>query len=277
VTRSTPGRQHKAERPADPGTRTAAHAGTLPRLEIAGARATIHLNRPGHHNRIEAPDIDHLLEIFDRLEADHSVRVLVLTGTGRSFSAGYDLSALQRGPGGGELVFASLVDRLERLAVPTICALNGGVYGGGTDLALACDFRIGARGMELRMPASQLGVHYYHGGLRRFVARLGLDTAKRLFLLAETISAEELLRIGYLTELVDADRLLARAGELADLVASRAPIAVRGMKRALNELADGTDDAAAVDAAYAASFHSEEVAEGLRAWAERRTPRFGGH
>jgi enoyl-CoA hydratase len=248
--------------------------GALPRLEIEGARATIRLSRPRQHNRIEAPDIEHLLEVFDRVEADRAVRVLVLTGTGRSFCAGYDLSALQRGPGGGELVFAQLVDRLERLRVPTVCALNGGVYGGGTDLALACDFRIGIRKMELRMPASQLGVHYYHSGMRRFVARLGLDAAKRLFLLAETIPADELLRIGYLTDLVDAEQLTARVDALAALLASRAPLAVRGMKRALNDLADGTADAAALDAAYAASFRSEEVAEGLRAWAERRPPRF---
>jgi enoyl-CoA hydratase len=264
VTRSRP------EPDAEP-----AAEGTPPLLVIEGARATVRLSRPRHHNRIEAPDIPHLVGIFDRIEADRSVRVLVLTGTGRSFSAGYDLSALQRGPGGGELEFAHLVDRLERLRVPTICALNGGVYGGGTDLALACDFRIGVRGMEFRMPASRLGVHYYDGGLRRFVARLGLDVAKRVFLLAETLAADELLRIGYLTELVDADRLAGRAGELADLLASRAPIAVQGMKRALNAQADGTADTAGIDAAYAASFHSEEVAEGLHAWAERRPPRFG--
>jgi enoyl-CoA hydratase len=124
------------------------------------------------------------------------------------------------------------------------------------------------------MPASQLGVHYYHGGLRRFVARLGLDAAKRLFLLGETVPADELLRIGYLNELVDADRLAERVGQLADLLCTRAPLAVQGMKRALNGLADGAADAAAIDAAYAASFHSEEVAEGLRAWTERRSPRF---
>src|SRR5918912_2150287 len=137
------------------GANTAApqrEPGTLPLLDIDGARATVRLNRPKYHNRIEAQDIAHLLSTFDRVEADHGVRVLVLTGTGRTFCAGYDLSALQRGPGGGELDFARLVDRLERLAVPTVCALNGGVYGGGTDLALACDFRIGIRGIEFRMP-----------------------------------------------------------------------------------------------------------------------------
>src|ERR1700738_3797436 len=126
-----------------------------PLLELNGARANIRLNRPKHLNRLQADDLDVLLKLFDRIEADPAVRVLVLTGTGRAFSAGYDLnsvaaratSAKEEQSAGS--AFEVVVNRLEDLAVPTICRLNGGVYGGATDLALACDFRIGTGGGEM--------------------------------------------------------------------------------------------------------------------------------
>src|SRR5581483_1043432 len=179
-----------------------------PVLECRGARATIRLNRPQHLNRLQADDLDVLLHQFAEIEADPSIRVLVLTGIGRAFSAGYDLnsvaeravSALEQDSAGS--AFEAVVNRLEDIGIPTICRLNGGVYGGSTDLALACDFRIGADTIEMFMPAARLGLHYYKGGIARYVARLGLDNAKRLFLTAERIGAAEMLRIGYLTAMV---------------------------------------------------------------------------
>src|SRR6478609_6010645 len=119
---------------------------SAPLLDIAGARATIRLNRPKHHNRLEADDLVVLMKLFDQVEADAAVRVLVLTGTGgRTFSSGYDLgSVAERAVSANEQqsagsAFEVVVNRLEDLGVPTICRLNGGVYGGSTDLALACD------------------------------------------------------------------------------------------------------------------------------------------
>src|SRR3979411_2167991 len=137
-----------------------------PLLELNGARATIRLNRPKHLNRLQADDLDVLLKLFDRIEADPAVRVMVLTGAGRAFSAGYDLnsvaeratSAVEERSAGS--AFEVVVNRLEDLGVPTICRLNGGVYGGSTDLALACDFRIGVDTCEMFMPAARVGVPY---------------------------------------------------------------------------------------------------------------------
>src|ERR1700692_1661094 len=173
-----------------PMSQAAATAST-PLLEINGARATIRLNRPKHLNRLQAEDLDALLGLFDRIEADPAIRVLVLTGTGRAFSAEEENSAGS--------AFEVVVNRLEDLGVPTICRLNGGVYGGSTDLALACDFRIGVDTGEMFMPAARLGLHYYKSGIARYVSRLGADNAKKLFLTAEKIDAPEMLRIGYLT------------------------------------------------------------------------------
>src|SRR6266849_2741313 len=145
---------------------------SAPLLDIDGARATIRLNRPKHLNRLQADDLGALLKLFDRIEADPALRVLVLTGTGRAFSAGYDLnsvaeratSAVEENSAGS--AFEIVVNRLEDLGLPTICRLNGGVYGGSTDLALACDFRIGVDTCEMFMPAARLGLHYYTGGIR---------------------------------------------------------------------------------------------------------------
>ena len=133
----------------------------MPIVTIAEGRATIRLNRPREHNRIEPDDLAVLRETFTRINDDPKTRVLVLTGTGKSFSSGYHIGALverhatkRDGAEPGSDSFERVVDRLEVLRVPTIAALNGGVYGGSTDLALACDFRIGVDGMKLLMPAA---------------------------------------------------------------------------------------------------------------------------
>src|SRR5204862_687572 len=214
---------------------------SAPLLDISGARATIRLNRPRHHNRLEADDLGVLLKLFDQVEADPTLRVLVLTGTGRSFSSGYDLgSVAERAVSADEQqsagsAFEVVVNRLEDLAVPTICRLNGGVYGGSTDLALACDFRIGVDTAEMFMPAARLGLHYYSSGRRRYVSRLGVDNAKKLFLTAEKIGAPEVLRIGYLTAMVPAAVLDEEVDRLANILAGNAPAAMAGMKRAIDE------------------------------------------
>jgi enoyl-CoA hydratase/carnithine racemase len=214
---------------------------TPPIVTIKDGRATIRLNRPREHNRIEPDDLAVLRETFTRIDADPGVRVLVLTGTGKSFSSGYHIGALVERHAGkrdgaepGADSFERVVDRLEALRVPTIAALNGGVYGGSTDLALACDFRIGVEGMRLLMPAARLGIVYYPRGIERYVTRLGVAAAKRLFLTAQPIDADEMLRIGYLDECVPPAELMARVDALAALLAANAPLALAGLKRAIN-------------------------------------------
>ena len=258
----------------------AAATATPPVLELDGARATIRLNRPKHLNRLQADDLDVLLNLFDRIEADPAIRVLVLTGTGRAFSAGYDLNSVaERATGAVEQrsagsAFEVVVNRLEDIGIPTICRLNGGVYGGSTDLALACDFRIGVDTCEMFMPAARLGLHYYKSGIARYVARLGVDNAKRLFLTAEKIGAAEMFRIGYLTAVVPAEALDEEVDRLAGILAANAPIAMRGMKRTINEFARGKLDEEAADRRHRESMRGDEIKEGIRAFSEKRPPRF---
>ena len=258
----------------------AAETASTPILEIGGARATIRLNRPKHLNRLQPDDLDALMALFDRIEADPSVRVLVLTGTGRAFSAGYDLGSIaERASGAPEeqtagSAFEIVVDRLEELEIPTICRLNGGVYGGSTDLALACDFRIGVDTCEMFMPAARLGLHYYKSGIKRYVSRLGADNARKLFLTAEKIDAAEMLRIGYLTAMTQFEALDAEVDRLAAILAGNAPVAMRGMKRAINEFAHGRLDEAAADRRARDSMRGDEIKEGIKAFSEKRPPKF---
>jgi enoyl-CoA hydratase/carnithine racemase len=252
-----------------------------PSLELSGGRATIRLQRPEKRNRIEPDDLvalaGHLDEIAAAVAAagPDAPRALVITAEGPSWCSGYHLGALADGAR-SPIGFGDVCDRIESLDVPTIAAIGGSVHGGGTDLAISCDFRVAAEGVVLGMPAARIGLQYYASGLRRFVQRIGPDATKRLFLTAETIPAAELLRIGYLTEVVPAERLGARVDELCAAVASLAPLAVVHTKRAINALAGPAPDLAAIEATAVLTARSEDHREAMRAMRERRPARFRG-
>jgi enoyl-CoA hydratase len=253
---------------------------TPPLFVVENGVATIRLNRPAVANRIEPEDVDALAEFFDRIETDAAVRVLVLTGTGKIFSSGYHLGDLQDRASGSaaprSTAFGDMVDKLENLRLPTICKLNGGVYGGATDLVLACDFRIGDASAQMFMPAARLGLHYYESGMVRYVTRLGVNAAKLLFMTARRIQAEEMFRIGYLTSLCEVGKLGATVDELVKDLSGLAPLSVAGMKQAINEIARNQLDRDAFARRAQACFQSEDIKEGLRAFHEKRPPRFSG-
>jgi enoyl-CoA hydratase/carnithine racemase len=253
-------------------------AATTPVLTIEGARATIRLNRPRQLNKITPQDIIALMEALEAIEKNDAVRVVVLTGTGRAFSGGYDLgdiAARQQQPAQrARASFEDMANRIEDFPLPTICRLNGGVYGGSTDLALACDFRIGIESCEMLMPAARLGLHYYPSGIRRYVWRLGVAAAKKLFLTAQKIDATEMLRIGYLDAAVPADKLDSSVDALAAVLAANAPKVMRGMKAAINEIARAAFDEDAARRRHQDSLRGEEIKEGIAAFAEKRKPDF---
>lgn len=244
-----------------------------PQLSIDGAVATITLRRPAQANRLEPDDLPLLIDHLARVDADPAVGVLCLRATGRSFCSGFDIGRI----GASRTVsFEAMVDAVEDARVITIAVLQGGVYGGATDLALACDFRLGTPAVDMFMPAARLGLHFYRRGLERYVARLGLDQAKRLFLTAERIGADEMKAIGFLTRLVPAEDLDAQADALCRTLATMAPLAVQGMKQHLNRIARGALDAEALQRDIDRSLQSQDLQEGRAAWAEKRAPQFKG-
>lgn len=247
-----------------------------PSLVVDGHVATIRLRRPGHANRLGPQDLAVLREHLDRVNADDAVRVLRFQSDGKYFCSGYDISSLASDSAPSSLYFGQTVDLIEAARPVTIAAVQGGAYGGGTDLCLACDFRIGTPQSDMFMPATRLGLHFYAGGMSRYVTRLGLDQAKRLFLTAEKIQAEEMLRIGFLTELVPQEMLSARLDALSAQIAAMAPIPLFGVKAHLNRIARGELDLAGIEQAVLRSERSRDLAEGARAWKEKRAPDFTG-
>ncbi|SEJ62700.1 Enoyl-CoA hydratase/carnithine racemase [Azotobacter beijerinckii] len=250
-------------------------SGIPPSLEISGTLATVRLQRPDKANRLEEADLTALLEHFARIEADPWVRVVLLRSSGRHFCAGYSFDDLAAAGDGGR--FEDVADALENLRPLTIAEVQGGVFGGATDILLACDFRLGGPAAEMLMPAARFGLHLYAGLFERYVSRLGLNAAKRLILACEKLDARSMLETGLLTHGYDSPERLAEASEaLAANLAALAPLAVAGMKRHLNAVARGTLERTAVEADVRRCAASADFQEGLRALREKRPPQFEG-
>ena len=245
-------------------------------LTRTGGVACIRLDRPQQHNSLGSADIRALREALAAIGADAELRVLLLTGAGeRSFCSGASLKELASGEMSGER-FSTLTDALASLELPTVCALNGDAWGGGAELALCCDYRLGVEGMRMRVPAARIGLCYPLSGLQRYVGKLGLDVATRMLVGAEEFDAQGLREAGFLHRVLPREQLQAQAMELAQSLADLAPLAVRTMKRLLGQIARGDPDARAAQLAIDACAASADLQEGLTAQREKRTPRFSG-
>ena len=251
-----------------------------PLLNIAGDIATLTLRRPSQRNSLTDDDLNTLLAHFDAINRNLAVHVMVLRAetTGQKqavFSAGYNVGGFDNDPM-APLFFEKIPDALEHLRPVTICALNGSVYGGATDLVLACDFIVAQRGCTWRMPAAALGLHYYPSGLRRYVSRLGLQASKRAFLLGQAMPYEDLEPLGMFEALVDEDAFEDQVQSLVTTLGQMAPLVLAQTKKSLNDIAAGLYNEPALKERSRQSVYSQDFAEGRAAFAERRTPKFTG-
>lgn len=235
----------------------------------------ITLNAPAQHNAVDWAAIAAVQHFVELAGKDKDLRALVITGTGKSFCAGADLGDVSDNDWSNNPL-TPLCDAIERCPLPVICAMNGGVYGGGVDIALSCDFRIGVDGMRMSIPAAKLGIHYPASGLARAIRILGLQRARRAFLCADQFADRQLLDIGFLDNLVAPESLVASAQSAASDFAGLAPLAVQGMKLTLNEIAKGEFADATVDARVNACYASADHREGLAAQKARRPAKFTG-
>ncbi len=251
-----------------------ANEGNIPSLEILGHRARIVLRRPDKRNRLGPADLEAVMAHLTAVGTDASVRTLSVEAHGPSWCSGYHLGALAQGQRPA-FTFGEVCDALAGVAVPTIAVIGGNVHGGGTDLALACDIRLGANDIALAMPATRIGLQYYATGLQRFVEQIGPSATKRIFLTGETVGADELFNMGYLTELVAPDDLDARVAELCQVISELAPEAVRLTKQAIDDLAGVGPNLERIQANHVATTRSDEHNEAMKALTEGRSPRFG--
>lgn len=247
--------------------------GQSPGLVMAGGVGWLSLRRPRVANRLSVADLAVLHGQLDEINARPEVRVLVISGEGRHFCAGFDLDAVSTVDAGA--LFARFTDALESARPITIARLHGGAFGGAADLALACDFRLGTSECRMFVPAARIGLHFYEGGMRRLISRLGLSAAKRVLLAGASLDAAELQRLGFLDELLpDAAALDLRIEALVQDLLTMAPLALLPMKQHLNALAAGRLDAARLAADIERARHSADLAEGAAAWSEGRQAHF---
>ena len=209
----------------------------------------------------------------------------MLTGADGMFSSGYDIGELpdevfaERAAALVAHPFTAALEALEGCDVPTVAALPGHTIGGGLELALCCDLRVAADGIRLGMPPAKLGLVYSHTGLLRFLGVVGEARTRELFLLGRTVDAAVAERWGLVNAVVGDDELQAAALDWAVELAANAPLSVRGNKRVLRELLRAPldpDVERELIALREACFASEDMREGVRAFAEKRPPHWQG-
>jgi len=252
----------------------------------AEAVARITISNPERRNALDHEILDTLAELLPRLDRGIETRCVMIAGAPPAFSAGYDLTAIPRETferDAEALVAHPFHDAMEALAAhpwPTVAAINGHCLGGGLELAMTCDLRICAAGAKLGMPPAKLGLVYGHTGLRKFLDTLGLARTKELFLTGRNYEAERAERIGLVHEVVEDESFEGATIALAEAVAANAPLSTRGNKRAIETLNANPvlseQQEAGLIALRESCFASQDLREGIEAFAEKRKPRWKG-
>jgi enoyl-CoA hydratase/carnithine racemase len=238
------------------------------------------LNRPDKMNALNGEMFAKLLRVAEEIAADASLRVVIISGEGRAFCAGGDLSGVHEKNAGADKAaliagfrkMQGIFDRLEAIPVPTIAAINGFALGAGLQLALVCDFRIAAASAVLGLPDVKNGIIPGLGATTRLPRLIGLARAKELILTGDSIGAEKALEIGLVHQVVEPAELMKAADALCRKLLQRAPLALGAAKRLLDSDAGLAD----VASAQIDLMESEDAREGIRAFFGKRPPQFVG-
>jgi enoyl-CoA hydratase/carnithine racemase len=273
-------------------------APNTPPLELAGGKLLVDeagagvvrltISNPAKRNALDHPILDAVTGMLTELARGESgARCVVITGAHGMFSAGYDIGEIpdeefeERAERLVAHPFTEAIDALQAFPYPTLAVLPGHTIGGGLELALACDLRVALETIKLGMPPAKLGLVYSHTGLRRFIDAIGAPRTRELFLLGSYIGAPTALQWGLVNRLAPAAELETTALDIAAELAGNAPLSQLGNKRVIAELLDAEGVLVAeveeeLIELRRASFASQDMREGMKAFAEKRPPRWRG-
>lgn len=243
---------------------------------------TLTLNRPEKLNALSTELLQQLDNILDEVKEDTNVKALLITGEGKAFCAGADISRLAECDATKGYEFAcfgqQVLRKLETLGKPSLAAINGYAFGGGCELAMAATLRIANENAQFGQPEVKLGVLPGYGGTQRLARLVGKGRAMDLCLTGRFIDAKTALQWGLVTEMAEPEHLLERAHERLQQVLSMAPIAIQGVMQVIDHGFDlSLDDALHLEAVhFAKSCATADKVEGVSAFLEKRTPQFKG-
>jgi enoyl-CoA hydratase/carnithine racemase len=256
----------------------------LDRPAEAVARLTI--RNPGKRNALDHEILDAIATAMDDLDSGIETRCVIITGSEGMFSAGYDIGDIP------DEVFAEEAERLvahpfsraieavERFPFPTLAAVNGHALGGGLELAVTCDLRVAAAGIKLGMPPAKLGLIYSHTGIQKFLDTVGPARTRELFFIGRNVTAERAEQIGLVNETVQRAEIDRHSVEIGAEIASNAPVSLKGNKEIIRRLLSlqqlSAQEEQELIELRLSSFRTEDFREGVRAFGEKRKPRWQG-
>jgi enoyl-CoA hydratase/carnithine racemase len=254
-------------------------------LEKKDRIASIQFNRPDKLNALSAFVFEEFISALHEVDRDDEARVLIVTGSGRAFSAGLDLEEAKKGPSASDLQCVPIQDTLpwipqimRNMRVPIIAAINGAAAGGGFTIALACDIRIASEDARLVAPFLRVGLVPELGSTYNLPRLVGIAKACEIVFMGKTVKAKEAKEIGLVNEVVPAGELMDYTFKMAAEIAEMAPIPLQLAKRALYQ---GLDSTLAAQVQFeqmsqSTCFKSEDYREGMQAFLEKRRPQFKG-
>jgi enoyl-CoA hydratase/carnithine racemase len=256
----------------------------LDRPAEAVARLTI--DNPERRNALDHEILDAIAEALPQLNRGIETRCVLITGAAPLFSAGYDIATIPEETferDAEALVahpFHGAMEALAKHPWPTVAAINGHCLGGGLELAVTCDLRLCAAGAKLGMPPAKLGLIYGHTGLRKFIDTVGMARTKELFLTGRNYEATRADQIGLVNEVLEVESFAAECVEFAAAIAANAPLSMRGNKHSIDLLNSAPtlteQQEAGLIVLRESCFSSDDFREGIRAFAEKRRPKWTG-
>ena len=250
------------------------------KYEVNEHIAKITMNRPKALNALNSEVLDELDKCLDEIKANNDLRVLIITGEGRSFIAGADIKEMSDLGGLEAKAFGnkglSVFRKIETLPIPVIAAVNGFALGGGCELAMSCDIRIASNKALFGQPEVGLGLIPGFGGTQRLQRLVGQGWAKYLIYSAENIKADKALEIGLVQDVVEVEELEERVNTLAETIAKQAPIAEKLAKEAINQGAQvDIDQAMRIEEnAFGLVFTTEDKNIGTQAFINKEKAEF---